>query len=70
MRVNPKVERLAKSDHRHEARCADPGCELFATHVVSDQEFNNGILTAPSQRLYCRQHAERFAAECRIPMPA
>jgi hypothetical protein len=70
MRVNPKVERLAKSDHRHESRCSDAGCELLATHLVSAQEFSNGTLMAPSQRLCCRQHAEQFAAESRIPMPS
>jgi hypothetical protein len=70
MRVNSKVERLAKSDQRHDSRCAETGCEQSATHVVSDQEFSNGTLMAPAERLYCRRHAEGFAAERRIPMPA
>jgi len=70
MRVNPKVERLPKSDHRRESRCIEPGCDQFATHVASDQEISNGILMAPAERLHCRHHAEQFAAECRIPMPA
>lgn len=70
MRVNPKVARLPKSDHRRESRCAEMGCEQFATHVASDQEISNGILMAPAERLHCRQHAERFAAEHRIPMPS
>ena len=70
MRVNPRVLRLAKSDHRRESRCVEPGCEQLATHVTSDQEISNGILTQPAERLQCRQHAERFAAERRIPMPA
>jgi len=69
MRVNPKVERLRKSDHRRESRCIEPGCEQFATHVASDQEIGNGILMAPAERLHCRDHAEQFAAERRIPMP-
>jgi len=70
MRVNPKVERLAKSDRRRESRCIEPGCEQFATHVASDQELANGVLMTPAERLHCRNHAERFAAERRIPMPA
>ena len=70
MRVNPKVERLPKSDHRRESLCNEPGCGQFATHIASDQEFSVGILMAPAERLHCRHHAEQFAAERRIPMPA
>jgi hypothetical protein len=70
MRVNPKVERLPKSDHRREFGCMEPGCDQLATHVTSGQEISNGILMAPAERLHCHQHAEQFAAECRIPMPA
>jgi hypothetical protein len=70
MRVNSKVEKLGKSDRRRESRCIEPGCEHFATHVASDQEISNGILMAPSERLHCLHHAEQFAAERRIPMPA
>lgn len=69
MRVNPRVVRLAKSDHRCESRCVEPGCEHLATHLISDQEIGNGILTPPAERLQCRHHAEEFAAEHRIPMP-
>ena len=69
MFVNPKVERLPKSDHRRESRCNEPGCEQFATHIASDQEFGNGILMAPAERLHWRHHAEQFAAEHRIAMP-
>jgi hypothetical protein len=67
--VNPKVERLLQSDRRRESRCIEPGCEQFATHISSDQEISNGILTPPAERLHCRHHAEQFAAERRIPMP-
>lgn len=70
MRVNSKVEKLGKSDRRRESRCIEPGCEQFATHVASDQEISNGILMAPAERLHCLHHAEQFAAERRIPMPA
>jgi hypothetical protein len=70
MQVNPKVERLPKSDHRREVRCNEPGCEQFATHIVGDQEFSDGMLMEPAERLHCRHHAEQFAAERRIPMPA
>jgi hypothetical protein len=70
MRVNSKLVRLAKSDRRRESRCIEPGCEQLATHVAIDQEISNGILTTPAERLQCRHHAERFAAERRIPMPA
>jgi hypothetical protein len=70
MRVNSKVERLAKSDHRRESRCVEPGCDQLATHVASDQEISNGLLMTPAERLNCRHHAEQFAAEHRIPMPA
>jgi hypothetical protein len=70
MRMNSRLVRLAKSDQRRESRCMEPGCEQFATHVASDQEIVNGVLTAPAERLQCRNHAERFAAERRLPMPA
>ena len=43
----------------------EPGCEQFATHVASDQELANGVLMTPAERLHCRNHAERFAAEPR-----
>jgi hypothetical protein len=48
----------------------EPGCEQFATHVASDQEIGNGVLMASVERLHCRNHAEQFAAERRIAMPA
>jgi hypothetical protein len=70
MRVNPKVEGLPKPDHRRESRYNEPGCEQFATQIASDQEFSDGILMAPAERLHCRHHAEQFPAERRIPMPA
>jgi len=70
MRVNSRIERLAKSDRRRDARCVEEGCEQLATHVSSDQEISKGLLLAPSERLHCRNHAERFAAEHRIPMPS
>ena len=70
MRMNSRLVRLAKSDQRRESRCMEPGCEHLATHIASDQELANGVLLAPAERLHCRDHAERFAAERRIPMPA
>jgi len=70
MHVNARIARLAKSDRRRESRCVEAACDRLATHISSDQEFSNGVLMAPAERLLCAHHAEQFAAERRIPMPS